>query len=123
MTFHTFLVPIIIDTQLQATDCLWNHDGSVLAICGMKAYGGEKDSNLVMFYSPLGTVSRDRKSFPNFRSKTIFTSHTASSYTENSRTRDNSVGMGRAFTANRIGCRFVHLFRQYSSRLYVVLFR
>lgn len=50
------LVPIIIDTKLQTTDCEWNHDGSVLAVCGMKTLGSEKDTNIVMFYSSFGVV-------------------------------------------------------------------
>lgn len=50
-------MPIIVDTKLQATDCQWNHDGSVLAVCGMKAYGSDKDTNIVMFYSPFGVVN------------------------------------------------------------------
>lgn len=50
-------VPIIIDTKLQATDCQWNHDGTVLAVCGMKTFGSDKDSNVVMFYSPFGVVN------------------------------------------------------------------
>lgn len=53
-----FIVPIIIDTKLQATDCQWNHDGSVLAVCGMKQFGSEKDSNIVIFYSAFGVVSK-----------------------------------------------------------------
>lgn len=52
-----FPVPIIVDTELQATDCQWNHDGSVLAICGMRTNGTEKENNVVLFYSPLGVVS------------------------------------------------------------------
>lgn len=52
-------MPIIIDTQLQATDCQWNHDGSVLAVCGIRLYGSEKDTNQVMFYSPFGIVSKE----------------------------------------------------------------
>lgn len=52
-----FVVPIIIDTKLQATDCQWNHDGSVLAVCGMKLNGTEKDTNNVIFYSAFGVVS------------------------------------------------------------------
>lgn len=50
-------VPIIVDTKVQATDCQWNHDGSVLAVCGMKTFGNDKDSNVVMFYSPFGVVN------------------------------------------------------------------
>lgn len=49
-------VPIIVDTKLQATDCQWNHDGTVLAVCGMRTYGTEKDSNIVIFYSVFGDV-------------------------------------------------------------------
>lgn len=49
-------VPIIIDTDMQAVDCLWNHDGSILAVCGIRVDSGEKDSNLVMFYTPMGEV-------------------------------------------------------------------
>lgn len=56
-SFVFFSVPIIIDTELQATDCQWNNDGSVLAVCGMKAYASDKDSNVVMFYSAFGVVS------------------------------------------------------------------
>lgn len=51
-------IPIIVDTKLQATDCQWNHDGSVLAVCGMKTFGNDKDSNVVMFYSPFGVHLR-----------------------------------------------------------------
>lgn len=51
-------VPIIINTQIQAVDCQWNHDGTLLAICGMKLSTTERDSNMVIFYSPYGVVSR-----------------------------------------------------------------
>lgn len=51
-----FLVPIIVDTQIQAVDCSWNHDGTVLAVCGSKTFTDERDSNVVMFYSPFGVV-------------------------------------------------------------------
>lgn len=61
-------MPIIVDTKLQATDCQWNHDGSVLAICGMRAFGSEKDTNVVMFYSPFGVVSIIPQ-FSNFMSR------------------------------------------------------
>lgn len=50
-------MPIIVDAQIQAVDCMWNHDGSVLAICGTKAFSNEKDLNLVKFYSAFGVVS------------------------------------------------------------------
>lgn len=49
-------VPIIVDTDMQAVNCLWNHDGSILAICGIRVEGGEKDTNVVTFYTPMGEV-------------------------------------------------------------------
>lgn len=49
-------VPIIIDTNMQAVDCLWNHDGSILAVCGIRVENGEKDTNVVIFYTPMGEV-------------------------------------------------------------------
>lgn len=52
----SILVPIIIDTDMQAVDCLWNHDGSILAVCGIRIGSGEKDSNVVIFYTPMGEV-------------------------------------------------------------------
>lgn len=58
-------MPIIVDTKLQTTDCQWNHDGTVLAVCGMKAFGNEKDSNVVMFYSPFGVVRTNNP--PDYR--------------------------------------------------------
>lgn len=56
MYFESILVPIIIDTEMQAVDCLWNHDGSLLAVCGIRVESGEKDSNVVIFYTPMGEV-------------------------------------------------------------------
>lgn len=41
---------------MQAVDCLWNHDGSILAVCGIRVESGEKDSNVVIFYTPMGEV-------------------------------------------------------------------
>lgn len=52
-------VPIIVDTQMQAISCLWNHDGTILAICGMK--DSLPDANQVMFYNPHGTHLRTLK--------------------------------------------------------------
>lgn len=54
-------VPIIIDSQMQAVHCQWNHDGTVLAVCGIKAVVNEKDSNFVKFYSPVGILLRTLK--------------------------------------------------------------
>lgn len=54
---ETISVPIIIDTQMQAVECLWNQDGSILAVCGIRIENGEKDSNVVLFYTSIGEVS------------------------------------------------------------------
>ena len=48
---------LIIDTGIQAVACMWNHDGTILATCGMKNSMNEKESNQVMFYSAYGIVS------------------------------------------------------------------
>lgn len=54
--------PVKIDTQMSAVGCQWNHDGSILAIVGMMSVsGGDKDSNVVQFYSPLGEHLRTLK--------------------------------------------------------------
>ncbi|XP_056645450.1 WD repeat-containing protein 35-like [Diorhabda sublineata] len=45
--------PIIVDTRMLAVHCSWNHDGSLLAICGRQCVE-EKQMNLVQFYSPFG---------------------------------------------------------------------
>lgn len=51
------LVPVIVDTQIQAVGCLWNHDGSVLAVCGIKTeLEDSKESNVVMFFTAFGVV-------------------------------------------------------------------
>lgn len=52
-----YTVPVIFDTLMQNISCMWNHDGTVLAICGMKNSPSEKDVNHVMFYTPYGAVS------------------------------------------------------------------
>lgn len=39
-----------------AIQCLWNHVGSVMAICGTKLDATKKETNTVMFYSANGTV-------------------------------------------------------------------
>lgn len=46
---------------MQAVDCLWNHDGTVLAVCGIKTFGNDKDSNLVKFYTAFGVLLRTLK--------------------------------------------------------------
>lgn len=61
-------VPIIIDTDMQAVDCLWNQDGSILAVCGIRPGAGiERESNVVIFYTPMGEVGYcDWKGDPKF---------------------------------------------------------
>lgn len=54
---HLILVPIIVDTQIMAIGCLWNQDGSILAVCGNKTDASNNDSNVVMFYTAFGVVS------------------------------------------------------------------
>lgn len=50
---------------MQAISCLWNHDGSILAVCGMKnpppGVTEPKESNQVMFYDPKGMHLRSLK--------------------------------------------------------------
>lgn len=54
-------VPIIVDAGIQAVDCQWNHDGTIIAICGVKTSVVEKDMNLVKFYTANGTLIRTMK--------------------------------------------------------------
>ncbi|XP_056645490.1 WD repeat-containing protein 35 [Diorhabda sublineata] len=52
--------PIIVDTKMFAVHCSWNHNGSLLAICG-RQFAEEKQVNLVQFYSPFGEHLRTLK--------------------------------------------------------------
>lgn len=52
--FNSFPVPFIIDTKIQAIHSEWNHDGSIVAVCGGSQ--SDKDSNEVTFYSAFGVV-------------------------------------------------------------------
>lgn len=57
--FLWFSAPIIISTQMVVTDGKWNHDGSVLAICGsLIETSNNKELNQVNFYSPFGHLYR-----------------------------------------------------------------
>lgn len=87
MVFLSISVPIIIDTQIQAVDSKWNHDGTILAICGIKLSSTERDSNIVMFYSPFGVVSIffSSSKYVIYVSEIMFSS-TASSHSQNTRT-------------------------------------
>ena len=42
---------------MQIVCAQWNHDGSVLAIGGVKV-NDDKESNLVQFFNPWGTVTK-----------------------------------------------------------------
>lgn len=55
--------PAIFDTGMRNVDAKWNHDGSVLAICGtsLEAASPMRDTNQVCFYSPLGRLHRTLK--------------------------------------------------------------
>lgn len=48
---------IVVDTKIMAIDCLWNQEGSILAVCGYKTDLNNKDSNVVLFYTAFGVVS------------------------------------------------------------------
>lgn len=41
-----------------AIGCLWNRNGTILAVCGNKTDGSNTDSNVVMFYTAFGVVSK-----------------------------------------------------------------
>lgn len=58
-----FVAPAIFDTGMRNVDAKWNHDGSVLAICGtsLEAASPMRDTNQVCFYSPLGRLHRTLK--------------------------------------------------------------
>ncbi|XP_036332478.1 WD repeat-containing protein 35-like [Rhagoletis pomonella] len=54
--------PVLIDTGMRNIDAEWNHDGSVLAICGtLIDYPSSKELNQVSFYSPFGQLLRTLK--------------------------------------------------------------
>lgn len=59
MNFFTFVAPTIINTHMAITDGKWNHDGSVIAICGrLEETSNAKELNQVEFYSPYGHLYR-----------------------------------------------------------------
>ncbi|XP_075168241.1 intraflagellar transport protein Oseg4 [Haematobia irritans] len=54
--------PIILETPMNITDAKWNHDGSVLAVCGrLDDTSASKELNQVSFYSPYGYLYRSLK--------------------------------------------------------------
>lgn len=55
--------PVLIDTSMTATDCQWNHNGTLMAVAGSfsASQTGDKDVNAVMFYTPFGDHVRTLK--------------------------------------------------------------
>nr|XP_032817286.1 WD repeat-containing protein 35 isoform X1 [Petromyzon marinus] len=54
--------PVLIDAGMTVMSIQWNHCGSVLAVAGsQRAYGQEKEFNLVQFYTPFGEHLRSLK--------------------------------------------------------------
>ncbi|KAF6028976.1 WDR35 [Bugula neritina] len=52
--------PILIDTGMSVMQCLWNHRGDTLAVCGSQR-ALDKDVNVVQFYTPFGEHLRTLK--------------------------------------------------------------
>ncbi|XP_058241994.1 WD repeat-containing protein 35 isoform X1 [Hemibagrus wyckioides] len=54
--------PVIIDTLMNVASIQWNHSGNVLAIAGsFRNPGGDKDVNVLNFYTPFGEHLRTLK--------------------------------------------------------------
>ena len=55
--------PTLIDTGIGITNCQWNHDGTILAVAGkdMDYSAMDKESNVVQFYSNVGSLLRTLK--------------------------------------------------------------
>ncbi|XP_060727604.1 WD repeat-containing protein 35 [Tachysurus vachellii] len=54
--------PVIIDTLMNIASIQWNHSGNVLAIAGsLRTPGGDKDVNILNFYTPFGEHLRTLK--------------------------------------------------------------
>ena len=53
-------MPVLIDTGMAVVSAQWNHNGSVIAVAGnLQLTGnGEKDCNVVQFYTPFGEVNQ-----------------------------------------------------------------
>ncbi|XP_076068879.1 intraflagellar transport protein Oseg4 [Oratosquilla oratoria] len=56
-------LPILIDTGMTVVACQWNHNGNVIAVAGTLQLSGmgEKDCNVVQFYTPFGEHLRTLK--------------------------------------------------------------
>lgn len=68
--------PVIVDTNMQAISCMWNHDGTIIAVCGMKTNLNDKETNQVQFYTPYGVVSSQfHQMFCQFANVNLFFQH------------------------------------------------
>uniref|UniRef100_A0A8B9JLR4 WD repeat-containing protein 35 n=1 Tax=Astyanax mexicanus TaxID=7994 RepID=A0A8B9JLR4_ASTMX len=62
MRFENDDNPIVIETGMNVASIQWNHCGSVLAIAGsLRSSGGDKDMNVLNFYTPFGEHLRTLK--------------------------------------------------------------
>lgn len=54
--------PVVIDTNMKAVCCRWNHNGSVIAVVGGMVLPNEnKESNVIQFFNPYGEHIRTLK--------------------------------------------------------------
>lgn len=54
--------PIVIDTNMRAVSCKWNHNGTVVAVVGTMIFPNEnKENNVIQFFSPFGEHMRTLK--------------------------------------------------------------
>ncbi|KAJ9582947.1 hypothetical protein L9F63_022708, partial [Diploptera punctata] len=55
-------IPILIDMNMTAVCCRWNHNGSVIAVTGvMQLPGDNKEYNVIQFFTPFGEHLRTLK--------------------------------------------------------------
>jgi hypothetical protein len=60
--FGSNSVPVLVDTGMTIVDGQWNHNGSIVAVAGalmISGVEGDKECNVVQFYTPFGEVSRN----------------------------------------------------------------
>lgn len=70
---HPLTVPVLIDTGMSVCACQWNHNGYVIAVAGTLHLSGmgEKDCNVVQFYTPFGEVRKSVFALLYFSSKVV----------------------------------------------------
>lgn len=52
-------MPVLVDTGMTIVDGQWNHNGSIVAVAGslmITGIDGDKECNVVQFYTPFGEV-------------------------------------------------------------------